>query len=332
MRFVHAAWGPLVVTVSLVACDKETPKPSAAPPAASAVASAAASAAPSASASAAPVASATLAAQGKMAHCPSAVAGSTTNVKDIEGGVSLTVTAKDAPAVADLRARAKFLADSAKNMSPDVKHTGGGEGGGAFGRCPVVMRNTSVEVKEVEGGAEIAVKPKDTKELDWLRRESRERLAEMGDPNAKEAGQGKMANCPSAVDGATTTVKELKDGVEVTIVGKGEGAEKTIRERAKAVITAAKLDAQKVTHKGDGSGGGGFGRCPVVLKETKVESKDVPGGVVFTVKPEKPAGLADLKKETAERAQKFASTAAPTADKAKDDKGAPPKPATSAGH
>lgn len=331
MRFVHAASLPFALVVSLAACDKETPKPSAAPPAASASSVASASAMPSASASAAPVASATLAPQGKMAHCPSAVAGASTVVKDIEGGVSLAVTAKEPAAVGDVRARAKFLADSAKNMSPDVKHTGGGEGGGAFGRCPVVMRNTAVEVKEVEGGAEISVKPKDAKELDWLRRESRERLAEIGDPNAKEAGQGKMANCPSAIDGATTTVKELKDGVEVTVVGKGDEAQKTIRERAKAVVAAAKLEAQKVTHKGDGSGGGGFGRCPVVLKETKVESKDVPGGVVFTVKPEKPAGLAELKKETAERAQKFV-TSAPAAEKAKDDKGAPPKPAGSAAH
>src|SRR4029078_4074651 len=95
---------------------------------------------------------------------------------------------------------------------------------------------------------------------------------EIGDPNAKEAGQGKMAHCPSAVDGAKTTVKELKDGVEVSVVAKeakDDASTKTIRDRAKAVVAAAKLEAQKVTHKGDGSGGGGCGRCPGVSKATK---------------------------------------------------------------
>jgi hypothetical protein len=251
-----------------------------------------------------------------MAHCPSIVTGANTVIKDAEGGVVVTITAKDATSVTDIRTRAKFLAESAKNMTPDVKHTGAGEGGGAFGRCPVVMRNTSVDLKEVEGGSELTVKPKDAKELDWLRREARERLAELGDPNAKEAGQGKMAHCPSAVEGSKTTVKELKDGVEVTIVAKSdkdEASVKTIRERGAAVLAAAKLESAKVTHKGDGSGGGGFGRCPVVLKETKVESKEVPGGVAFTVKPEKADALAALKKETHDRLQKFAIGATDTA-------------------
>ena len=298
---------------ALIACDKKDASKTAPAPSAS-IAQAPAS--PSASV-AAPQASASAAIgpAGKMAHCPSAVTSANTVVKDVEGGLIVTITAKDAPAVADIRTRSKFLAESAKNMQPDVKHTGGGEGGGTFGRCPVVMRNTSVDLKEVEGGSELTVKPKDAKELDWLRREARERLADLGDPNAKEAGQGKMAHCPSAVDGAKTTVKELKDGVEVSIVAKDakdDASTKTIRDRAKAVVTAAKLEAQKVTHKGDGSGGGGFGRCPVVLKETKVDFKEVPGGVVFTVKPEKAdakEALAELKKETNERVQKFSIAA-----------------------
>lgn len=266
-----------------------------------------------------------------MAHCPSAVTGANTVIKDVEGGLVLTVTAKDAANVTDIQTRAKFLAESAKNMAPDVKHTGGGEGGGSFGRCPVVMRNTSVELKSVAGGTELTVKPKDAKELDWLRREARERLAEIGDPNAKDAGQGKMAHCPSAVDGATTTVKDLKDGVEINVVAKSEDGTKAIRERAKLVVAAAKVDPKKVVHQGDGSGGGGFGRCPVVLKETKVEAKDVAGGVLFTVKPEKPADLAALKKETAERTQKFAVTTPATPGAAAGGVGAKaPPPAASA--
>ncbi|MBK6690907.1 MAG: hypothetical protein IPG50_01650 [Myxococcales bacterium] len=317
---VCVSWAFATLT-ALVACDKGSsttarPSPSAAPSAATTAANAPpASASPSA---ASPAASAALAA-GKMAHCPNIVPGANTVIKDAEGGVSLTITAKEPASVTEIRTRGKVLAESAKNMTPDVKHTGSGEGGGSFGRCPVVMRNTAVELKDVEGGAELVVKPKDPKELDWLKREARERLAELGDRAAKEAGQGKMAHCPSATDGAKTTAKDLKDAVEVTIVGTNEAQAKEIRERGKQVIAAAKLEAKKVTHKGDGSGGGGFGRCPVVLKDTVVESKEIPLGMAFTVKPEKPGELAQLKKETLERIEKFSPAPVP-ADKAKADK------------
>jgi hypothetical protein len=197
-------------------------------------------------------------------------------------------------------------------MTPDVKHNGSGEGGGTFGRCVVVMRNTQVEAKDVAGGTEIAVKPKDAKELDWVRREARDRQKEMSDPNAKEAGQGKMAHCPSAVTGATTTVKDSKDGVEVTILGKDDAAMKEIRDRSKGLLEAAKVDPKTIAHKGDGSGGGGYGRCPVVLTDTTVESKEVPLGILFTVKPLKPADAAALRKETKERAAAFTMAATPT--------------------
>jgi TusA-related sulfurtransferase len=246
-----------------------------------------------------------------MAHCPSSVAGAATDIKDSKDGLVITVVAKgDAAATAEIRSRAKFLSESAKNMTPDVKHNGSGEGGGTFGRCVVVMRNTHVDAKDVEGGSEIAVKPKEAKELDWLRREARDRQKEMADPNAKEAGQGKMAHCPSAVPSATTTVKDSKDGVEVTIVGKDDAAMKDIRDRSKALLEAAKVDPKTIAHKGDGSGGGGYGRCPIVLVDTTVESKEVPLGIVFMVKPTKPADAVPLRKETRERATAFTMASA----------------------
>jgi hypothetical protein len=150
------------------------------------------------------------------------------------------------------------------------------------------------------------VKVKNAAELDWLRRESRERLKEISEPGAKDAGQGKMAHCPSSVDGATTEVKATKDAVVVTVKGKDEAQTKEIRERAKFLVEAAKKDPSGVTHKGDGSGGGGFGRCPVVVKDTTVESKDVDGGSELTVKPQKAGDLAALEKEAKERADKLA--------------------------
>ncbi|MBK8252817.1 MAG: hypothetical protein IPK82_09130 [Polyangiaceae bacterium] len=244
--------------------------------------------------------------KGMMARCPTAVDGATTDIQDVEGGVVVTVTAKDESKVKDIRERAKFQADASKNEAAGGKHDGSGGGGGAFGRCPVVNRNTSIEVADVDGGSKITVKAKDAAQVDWLRRESRERLQEMGQPGAKEAGQGKMAHCPSSVDGAVTAVKAAKDAVIVTVTAKDEAKTKEIRERGKFLVEASKKDPNDVVHKGDGSGGGGFGRCPVVLKDTTVESKEVEGGAEFTVKPKKPEDLAKLEKEANERAEKLA--------------------------
>lgn len=273
-------------------------------PAASAAASAKPSATATAAASAKPAAAA--ADRGKMAHCPSVIDGATTDIQDTDGGVIVTVTAKDEAKSKEIRERARFLADASKTEAPGAKHDGSGAGGGAFGRCPIVNRNTTVEAADVEGGSKVTVKVKNAAEVDWLRRESRERLQEIGQPGAKEAGQGKMAHCPSSVDGATTEVAATKEAVVVTVKAKDEAKTKEIRERAKFLVEAAKKDPSDVVHKGDGSGGGGFGRCPVVIKETTVEAKDVDGGSELTVKPKKADDLAALEKEAKERAEKLA--------------------------
>ncbi|HWL85192.1 MAG TPA: hypothetical protein VNO21_05290 [Polyangiaceae bacterium] len=243
-----------------------------------------------------------------MAHCPSSVEGAKTDIQDGKDAVVIKVTATDPAAVNDIRARAKLLADQASHAAPEIKHTGSGEGGGAFGRCPVVMRNTQVAVADVDGGAAITVKPKDVKEIDWLRRESHDRLAELAKPGAESAGQGKMAHCPSAIQHTKTTVKDAKDGVEVTVVAenpKDQSTEKEIRDRGKLLVEAAKADPSTVRHTGSGSGGGSFGRCPVVLKDTTVASKDVPGGAVFSVKTKGAPQVDDLRKEARERAANF---------------------------
>ena len=247
--------------------------------------------------------------RGKMVHCPSAVDGATTDIADVEGGVTLTITTKDEAKTKEIRERAKFLADASKAETPGTKHDGSGAGGGALGRCPVVNRNTTVETADVEGGSKITVKPKNAAEIDWLRRESRERHKEMAEPGIREAGQGKMAHCPSTVEGATTTVKATKEAVVVTVVAKEEPKTKEVRERAAFLVDASKKDPSSAVHKGDGSGGGGFGRCPVVLKDTSVEAKDVPGGSELTVKPKNAADLAALEKEANERLAKITGAA-----------------------
>jgi hypothetical protein len=295
----------IALTLSL-GCDD--PKPTAEP---AKTATAAASTAPvKAPPTAMPSSPAPGGERGKMVHCPSVVEGASTDVQDVEGGVVLTITAKDEARTKEIRERSKFLADASKTEAPGQKHDGSGAGGGALGRCPVVNRNTTVETADVDGGSKITVKPKNAAEVDWLRRESRERLKEMSEPGAREAGQGKMAHCPSTVEGATTTIKATKEAVVVTVVAKDEPKTKEIRERSKFLVEAAKKDPNSVAHKGDGSGGGGFGRCPVVLKDTSVEAKDVEGGSELTVKPKNASDLAALEKEANERLSKVQGAAA----------------------
>ncbi|WP_394849276.1 hypothetical protein LZC95_17745 [Pendulispora brunnea] len=301
------AWGAAVAVVMLSSGCKKSESESKPAPSASAAASAT-GAAPSAAPEPAASASAAPAKSGNMAHCPSSVAGAKTDIQDGKDSVTIKVTATDPAAVSDIRARAKVLTEQASKAAQEVKHTGGGEGGGAFGRCPVVMRNTAVTAADIENGSAITVKPSDAKELDWLRRESRDRLAELAKPGAESAGQGKMAHCPSAIQGTKTTVKDTKDGVDVTVVAakpKDADTEKEIRERAKALVEAAKQDPATVHHTGSGTGGGGFGRCPVVLKDTTVTAKDAPGGSIFSVKASSPAGVAELRKEAKSRSANF---------------------------
>jgi TusA-related sulfurtransferase len=283
-------------------CEEKKPPPTA--PTAAPTTPPPATTTPTTTASAQPEAGApALAEKGGKAHCPGSVTGATTAIKDVEGGVELTVTAKDAAATADIRARAKAIVDAAKTPDSNVKHTGKGEGGGIYGKCPVVMKNTTVDAKDTEGGSVITVKAKDAKEVDFLRRETRDRQNDLGAPN-DPSGAGKMSHCPSAVEGAITKVDNIKDGVTVTVSAKGDKV-KEVQSRAKHLLEAAKKNPDQAKHTGDGMGGGGLGRCPVVLKDTKVEVKDTPDGAIITVKPEKATELANLQKEAKERAEKF---------------------------
>ena len=119
-----------------------------------------------------------------------------------------------------------------------------------------------------------------------------------GKPNA---GPGNMMHCPCAVPGAKTEVKDIKGGVEVVVTAADESKATEIRRRAKHVVEASKTDPNMVRHTGDGHGGGGLGRCPVVLKDTLITADDVKGGSKLTVRPVRPVDLQWLRKETATR-------------------------------
>ena len=83
-----------------------------------------------------------------------------------------------------------------------------------------------------------------------------------------------------------------------------------IRSRAKhAAEVAKKGDGAKVEHSGEGTGGGGLGRCPIVVEgDTTVDVKEIEGGVEVEVKSKK--DVAALQKEVKLRAANFAGKSA----------------------
>lgn len=240
-----------------------------------------------------------------MANCPTAVPGATVALKNVEGGIEISVTGKDDSAAKEIKARMAKLVEADKNeVDAGVKHDRSGSGGGVYGRCTIVMRNTKLETADLPNGVKATVKAKDKSEVDWVRNETRDRDNEAKAPGAEGAGARKMAHCPSAVEGAKTAVKDSKEGVIVTVTGSGDKV-KEIRDRAKHTADIAKMPAPpKVEHNSEGQGGGGLGRCPVVVEgDTIVDVKEIDNGVEINVKAKK--DVAALQKEAKARAANF---------------------------
>ena len=295
------------VVVFLAACGDGgggAPSGSAAKPASSAKPAASTPAKASASASASSAAGPDE--RGGMSNCPAAVTGAKVEIKDVDDGVELTITAADAKATEEIKERSKTIAERAKGESTKPQHSGKGGGGGVMGRCPIVLGGTDVKIEDAAGGMKFTVTAKDKAELDWLRREAKERQAAL--ETGPEGGERKMANCPSAVKDSKTSVKEDKGAIVITVVAKdpkNEAAVKDIRDRAKKNVDTKHEGAGK-EHAGTGAGGGKEGRCPSVLENTEAAAKDVDGGTEITVKPKKVDELKKLLEEAQARAKPFA--------------------------
>ena len=190
----------------------------------------------------------------KLAHCPSAVSGTNTSIKDAAGGIDLTVTARDdtdTAAVQEIRTRAAFYVAAAKSLA-DAVHNGTGDVGGMFGRCPIVMRDTAIASTDVPSGSTITVTARDPKETDWLRREARSRVDELAAPAADTNAHVKETHCPTTVAGAKLAVSDVPGAVASAIPATDSAAAKEIRDRAHALVAASKLGPT-----GRGGGGGG---------------------------------------------------------------------------
>jgi hypothetical protein len=223
----------------------------------------------------------------RMPHCPSAVSGSITVVSSVPDGVELRIMGSD-QAMTEIRHRTEFLTRAA--TSSKGKHDSTGTGGAQFGRCPVVMRNTTVQSRDIPGGVAVTVKPSDPKELEWLRREVEQRSAELANPKA--FGQGDLARCPNAVPNAETTVIDAPYGADVAVVAQSDEATRAIRVRARDL-------AKNMTT------GGRSERCPVAIDNTTLVVSEIPGGAIISVRANKPQDVAPVRHTTRERAVDF---------------------------
>lgn len=295
--------------LALTACDGCEKKPEGTPP------DAAASVAPAKpDAMAAAVADASAPASERadagtshhMANCPTAGAGAEVAIKDIEGGVEVTVTGKDDATIRDIRERARKLSEADNHDAGNAqKHDHAGSGGGMTGRCTIIMRSTKVLTAEIPNGSKFTVTAKEKNEVDWVRRETRDRDKEAKSAGAAGAGALRMTHCPSAVEGAKTSVKDSKEGAIITVTAVSADKVADIKARAKHTANVAKKnDSAKVEHSGEGTGNGAVGRCPVVVEgDTTVDVKDIEGGVEVEVKTKK--DVPALQKEVKARAANF---------------------------
>src|SRR5262249_54781150 len=86
-----------------------------------------------------------------------------------------------------------------------------------------------------------------------------------------------MTNCPNAVPGASTEVRDVRNGVLVTVRARGAWAVEQVRRRAR-IATPAVVGAP-LGHTGRGTGGGRIGYCPAVRGYTRISVTNVRGGV-----------------------------------------------------
>jgi TusA-related sulfurtransferase len=125
---------------------------------------------------------------GHMQHCPTAVAGAKTEIKDNKDSVEITVTSTDAAKTEEIRKRAKHMVDAAKQEPTSVVHNGEGHGGGGLGVCEVVLKDTTVTAEDVDGGSKITVKPNKPVDFEWLKKETHARhMATAGGGKKKAA-------------------------------------------------------------------------------------------------------------------------------------------------
>ncbi|MDX2091728.1 MAG: hypothetical protein SFX73_27960 [Kofleriaceae bacterium] len=113
-----------------------------------------------------------------------------------------------------------------------------------------------------------------------------------------------MANCPSAVPGARTTVEMIPDGVVVTVTSNDAAAQQEILKRVELQAQAAQVPPG-APHSGKHGGPARVGFCPSVHDDTTIDVEKVDGGAQMTVKPVSKRHVGELQASTKARAARL---------------------------
>lgn len=116
----------------------------------------------------------------------------------------------------------------------------------------------------------------------------------------------KMLNCPSAVAGAATAVRDIDGGVVLDITSDDSAASADILARAERHAALGEPRNTEPMHDGSHSGPGTLGHCPILHIGTTVAVEQILGGARVTVTAKDPAAAAALQHDTRERLAWFA--------------------------
>lgn len=110
----------------------------------------------------------------------------------------------------------------------------------------------------------------------------------------------KLRHCPVTVDGATTALRDIPAGIEVTVTAPDPAAATEIQRRAAHMVAFTAGRANRGEH-GGGAGGGFMQNCPVVARSTTIDATHIPRGAVLLVRPTGDLTIAALRTETRRR-------------------------------
>ncbi|MDB4970220.1 MAG: hypothetical protein JWN44_5909 [Myxococcales bacterium] len=112
----------------------------------------------------------------------------------------------------------------------------------------------------------------------------------------------KMANCPSTVPTAKTSIADSKGGVALTITGANAAAVTEIQRRAGVQVNiAVQPERGAIEHTGDGTGSGELGYCPGMEQGSVMTVDNLPDGARIVVLAHNRADVAGLRQRTRDR-------------------------------
>ena len=116
-----------------------------------------------------------------------------------------------------------------------------------------------------------------------------------------------MLHCPSSAPGATTVVRDTRDGVQLDVTASDPFGRHEIRRRAEVQrgVAADRRTRGHDEHTGQGTGSGRYGYCPGIMQNTTVTVVDIAGGVRMSVRAESRDDVAALQRTTHARAARL---------------------------